>query len=89
MPNKWVVDYRKVGYGLPALQYLSRYLYRSLLPDKDIMNTSDNRVTFKYKDSQTQVTKTRTLPILQQAIKTKCKRICPRCQHEMTCIGTT
>jgi hypothetical protein len=28
LPTKWVVDCRRVGRGLPALQYLSRYLYR-------------------------------------------------------------
>lgn len=64
-PNKWVVDCRKVGYGLPALQYLSRYLYRGVLPDKDIINTTDNTVTFNYKDGQTQAIKPRTLPTLR------------------------
>jgi hypothetical protein len=44
LPTKWVVDCRKVGYGLPALQYLSRYLYRGVLPDKDIIDTSNNCV---------------------------------------------
>ena len=65
LPTKWVVDCRKVGYGLPALQYLSRYLYRGVLPDKDIIDTSNNTVTFNYKDGQTQAMKTRTLPTLQ------------------------
>ena len=65
LPTKWVVDCRKVGYGLPALQYLSRYLYRGVLPDKDILDTSNKTVTFRYKDGQTQATKTRTLPTLQ------------------------
>ncbi|WP_370629424.1 transposase [Moritella sp. 28] len=54
LPNlkqkKWVVDCRRVGYGLPALQYLSRYLYRGALPNKDIIDTANNTVTFKYKD---------------------------------------
>ena len=61
LPTKWVVDCRKVGYGLPALQYLSHYLYRGVLPGKDIIDTSYNSVTFKYKDGQTQATKTRGL----------------------------
>lgn len=65
IPKKWVVDCRKVGYGLPALQYLSRYLYRGVLPDKDILNTTNNTVTFNYKDGQTQAVKTRTLPTLK------------------------
>jgi hypothetical protein len=65
LPTKWVVDCRKVGYGLPALKYLSRYLYRGVLPDKDIIDTSNNTVTFKYKDGQTQATKKRTRPTLK------------------------
>jgi len=27
LPMNWIVDCLKVGYGLPALKYLSRYLY--------------------------------------------------------------
>ena len=36
IPKKWVVDCLHVGKGLPALKYLSRYLYRGVLPDKSI-----------------------------------------------------
>ncbi|PVZ71709.1 IS91 family transposase [Pelagibaculum spongiae] len=65
LPEKWVVDCRKVGFGLPALKYLSRYLYRGVLPDKDIIKTTDTQVTFKYQDSQSKTKKTRSLPILE------------------------
>jgi hypothetical protein len=65
IPSKWVVDCRKVGYGLPALKYLSRYLYRGVLPDKDILETSATAVTFRYQNSQTQCIETRTLPVLE------------------------
>jgi len=65
VPKKWVVDCRCVGYGLHALQYLSRYLYRGVLPDKDIKRVTDDGVTFQYLDSQTKQRKTRTLPIIQ------------------------
>jgi len=65
LPTKWVVDCRKVGYGLPALKYLSRYLYRGVLPDQNIIDISNNTVSFKYKYGQTQVTKTRALPTLK------------------------
>jgi len=64
IPDKWVVDCRCVGYGLPALKYLSRYLYRGVLPDRDIINISNTDVTFRYLDGQTNQRKTRTLPIL-------------------------
>ncbi|MEZ8144674.1 transposase, partial [Enterovibrio sp. FF113] len=48
MPETWVVDCRAVGRGLSALKYLSRYLYRGGLPDKDIIDISDHQVTFRY-----------------------------------------
>ncbi|AJR05074.1 IS91 family transposase [Photobacterium gaetbulicola] len=65
LPTEWVVDCRNVGRGLPALQYLSRYLYRGVLPDKDIIKFNDHQVTFRYTDSQTQRPATRTLPVVQ------------------------
>lgn len=138
MPNQWVVDCQKIGYGLPALKYLSRYLYRGVLPDNDITHITNTHVTFKYQDSQTKKQQSRTLPTLeflwlilqhvlpkglqrvrdygflrgnakalrwaimlllmritqwitpvQKTVKRYAKRICPRCQHEMSCVGVT
>ena len=65
IPNKWVVDCRKVGFGLSSFQYLSRYLYRGVLPDKDIIHITDEEVTFRYKEGHTHLMKTRTLPVLK------------------------
>lgn len=65
MPHNWVVDCRAVGRGLPALKYLSRYLYRGVLPDKDIIDISGHQVTFRYTDSQTKQSATRSLPTQQ------------------------
>jgi len=64
-PNKWVVNCTKVGYGEHAFEYLSRYLYRGVLADKDIIGITDNTVTFKYQDSETKLIKKRTLPTLE------------------------
>ncbi|WP_220741530.1 transposase, partial [Shewanella algidipiscicola] len=64
-PKKWVVDCQHVGKGLPALKYLSRYLYRGVLPDKNIISNIDGRVSFEYLDSQTQTNKVRTLPAIE------------------------
>lgn len=47
------------------MEYLSRYLYRGVLPDKDIISIEEKMVTFRYKDSQTKGWKTRTLPTLK------------------------
>ncbi|MCK5818386.1 MAG: transposase, partial [Psychromonas sp.] len=30
------------------MQYLSRYLHRGVLPDKNIINITDQNVTFRY-----------------------------------------
>jgi len=65
MPTKWVVDCKKIGHGLPALKYLSRYLYRGVLPDKDIIAHDQDKVTFRYKDSTTNKITPRTLPTLE------------------------
>jgi hypothetical protein len=62
LPKKWVVDCQHVGKGLPALQYLSRYLYRGVLPDKNIKRDVDGLISFEYEDSQSKSTKIRTLP---------------------------
>lgn len=65
VPSKWVVDCRCVVYGLLALQYLSRYLYRGVLPGKDIKSVTENEVTFEYVDGKTKQRRSRTLPITQ------------------------
>ena len=65
LPDKWVVDCRHIGRGPSVLKYLSRYLYRGVLPDKDILSTDNGQVTFRYKDSHTRQWHTRTLPVLK------------------------
>jgi len=62
---KWVVDCKKIGHGLPALKYLSQYLYHGVLPDKDIIHYDQHNVTFRYKESTTNKITQRTLPTLK------------------------
>ena len=61
LPQKWVVDCTHVGKGLPALQYLSRYLYRGVISENNIIENRDGKVTFQFTDSRTGATDTRTL----------------------------
>jgi len=61
VPNKWVVNCEHVGKGLPALQYLSRYLYRGVISEKNIISDDGANVTFRFIDSQTKTWKTRTV----------------------------
>jgi hypothetical protein len=52
-PSKWVVDCDRVGKGATVLQYLSRYLYRGVISEKNIIADQNGRVTFKYTESKT------------------------------------
>ena len=61
LPRKWVVHCTHVGKGLPALKYLSRYLYRGVISEKNIVSSRNGNVTFKYVESRTGKTRYRTL----------------------------
>ncbi len=58
---KWVVDCAYVGKGITALKYLSRYLYRGVISEKNIVSNQNGQVTFKYIESKTGNTRYRTL----------------------------
>ncbi len=60
-PAKWVVDCKAVGSGEKALVYLGRYLYRGVLPEKNIVSNHDGLVTFRYQNSETRKMENRTL----------------------------
>lgn len=61
VPGKWVVHCREVGSGAPALKYLSRYLYRGVISEKQIVSNRDGKVTFRYRKSETRKWCKRTL----------------------------
>ena len=60
-PRKWVVDCRRAGTGPSALKYLSRYLYRGVIGETNIVSNQDGKVTFKYVENRTGKTRFRTL----------------------------
>jgi len=59
VPEQWVANCVHVGKGLPALKYLSRYLYRGVISEKSIVADDGTHVTFRYQDSQSGTVKTR------------------------------
>jgi hypothetical protein len=61
MPSKWVVDCAHVGKGLSALKYLSRYLYRGVILENNMVSSQDGNVTFKYVETRTGKTRYRTV----------------------------
>jgi hypothetical protein len=60
-PKEWVVDCAHVGKGITALKYLSRYLYRGVISESNIISNQNGQVTFKYIESSTGKTLYRTL----------------------------
>lgn len=61
LPAQWVVDCAPVGKGEPALEYLSRYLYRGVISENNIVANRDGKVTFRYVEGKTGKTQYRTL----------------------------
>ncbi|MBW2643992.1 MAG: transposase [Deltaproteobacteria bacterium] len=59
--RKWVVNCKHVGNGITALKYLSKYLYRGVISEKNIVSNQNGRVTFKYIESKTGNIRYRTL----------------------------
>jgi hypothetical protein len=51
LPDDWVVHCKKVGRGSQALTYLGRYLYRGVLPEKNILSDKNGIVSFSYRDN--------------------------------------
>lgn len=60
-PKNWVAHCQSVSNGLPALQYLSRYLYRGVISENNIIDDDGTQVTFRYTVHDTGEIKTRTL----------------------------
>jgi len=61
LPAQWVTDCKHVGKGKPALEYLSRYLYRGVIREKNIVANREGKVTFRYVESKTGKMQYRTL----------------------------
>lgn len=51
IPRDWIVHCKSVGHGEKALVYLGRYLYRGVLPEKNILSDQDGMVTFRTRDN--------------------------------------
>lgn len=63
--KNWVVDIDKVGSGREALKYLTPYIFRVAISNKNILKVSDQDVTFRYRDRKQPGYQTKTLPAEQ------------------------
>jgi hypothetical protein len=60
--QNWVVDIIPVGSGEAALKYLAPYIFRVAISNRNILHLQDGQVTFRYRDSKTNTSRTATLP---------------------------
>jgi hypothetical protein len=63
-PTSWNADCENVGKGDGALTYLARYLYRSVISEKNILRLEHGQVTFRYKESKSKQSITITEPTI-------------------------
>ena len=61
----FVVHLKPVGKGEAALKYLAQYVYRIAISNKRIVEISNHKVKFRYKESSTGKKKTMTLDVLE------------------------
>jgi hypothetical protein len=73
----WVVHCQPVGSGVAALKYLAPYIFRVAISNNRILDLRDDRVTFRYKDSQTGETRPCTVSA-QEFIRRFLQHVLPK-----------
>jgi len=78
----WVVNIRAAGNGEPAMKYLSKYLYRGVIQERNIISDKNGMITFQYLNSKTRNTDQITLPaadfimrVIQHVLPKRFRRI--------------
>ncbi|MCP4601715.1 MAG: transposase, partial [Proteobacteria bacterium] len=63
--KKWGIDIKAVGRGKEALKYLTPYIFRVAISNKNILKVTDKDVTFRYVERETGKPQTLELPAEQ------------------------
>lgn len=63
--KEWVVHGKSVGSGLSVIKYLAQYVYRIAISNQRIISCKNGKVTFSYKDHQSNSYKTMSLPAIE------------------------
>lgn len=61
LPERWVVDCKRLDHGDSAIVYLGRYLYRGVIQERDIVRLDDRGVTYRWRDSKTGLMRQRSV----------------------------
>jgi hypothetical protein len=75
--QEWVAHCQPVGCGLPALKYLAPYIFRVALSNRRIIKLAQNKVTFRYRATDTGVLKTCTLHV-EEFIRRYLQHVLPK-----------
>ena len=60
--KKWGIDIEPVGSGKEALKYLTPYIFRVAISNKNILGVDDRDVTYRYRDRESDRIQIRALP---------------------------
>jgi hypothetical protein len=61
LPERWVVDCKRLDHGGAAMVYLGRYLYRGVIQERDILRCDDDGVTYQWRHSKSGQLRQRTV----------------------------
>ena len=61
LPERWVVDCKRLDHGGAAVVYLGRYLYRGVIQECDIVRSDDSGVTYRWRHSKSGQMQQRTV----------------------------
>lgn len=61
LPERWVVDCKRLDHGGAAVVYLGRYLYRGVIQERDILRCDDTGVTYQWRHSKSALMRQRTV----------------------------
>jgi hypothetical protein len=75
--KEWVVHCQPVGEGISALKYLAPYIFRVAISNKNILKANNEKVTFRYRPSDTKKFKTCVLSA-QEFIRRFLQHVLPR-----------
>ena len=61
----WNVNVHAAGQGEHVLEYLSKYLYRGVISEQNILSDHNGQITFAYREGGTNLRQTRQLPAVE------------------------
>lgn len=84
---KWVVFVKPAVQGrIDVLRYLGRYVHRTAISDGNLLACTDERVTFRYRDSRTHQRKTMSLPP-HEFLRRFLQHVLPKSLHRVRAYG--